>query len=103
MHQDLVDIRSQLSAALARVDRLLAGVIPPPDPATLRYRISPGGPLSREGEAEMYRRFREGEANAVIARAMGVTVQGAQKRRVHYNATYGAAALTASDAVLTGE
>ena len=90
MHRDLNNLRSQLSAALALVDRLLAGTPPAPDINTLRYRLSPGGPLSPEGEEEIYRRFREGEANAVIARGMGVTVQGVQKRRVHYNTVHAA-------------
>lgn len=87
MHQDLIDIRSQLSAALARVDRLLAGNPPASDANTLRYRVVPGGPLSPEGVAEIRRRFAEGETDAVIARAMGISVQGVQKRRVDFNAT----------------
>jgi hypothetical protein len=88
MHQELLDIRSQLSAAIARIDRLLAGTTPIGDgPMLLRYRVSPGGPLSPEGIAEIRRRFAAGETDAVIARGMGISVQGVQKRRVDYNAT----------------
>jgi hypothetical protein len=87
MHQDLVDLRSNLTAALARVDRMLAGNPPANDVNTLRYRLSPGGPLSPEGIEEIRRRFAEGEPDAVIARAMGISVQGVQKRRVDFNAT----------------
>lgn len=87
MHADLVDLRSQLSAALARVDRMLAGNPPEGDTNNLRWRVNPGGPLSPEGVAEIRRRFAEGEPDAVIARGMGISVQGVQKRRVDYNAT----------------
>jgi hypothetical protein len=87
MHQDLIDLRSHLTAALARVDRLLAGSPQDLDVNMLRYRVSPGGPLSPEGVAEIRRRFAAGEPDAVIARAMGISVQGVQKRRVDFNAT----------------
>ncbi len=87
MHQDLLDIRSQLSAAIARIDRILAGCAPALDVNALRWRLNPGGPLSQDGIAEMHRRFAEGETDAVIARGMGVSVQGVQKRRIDFNAT----------------
>ncbi len=86
MQKDLLDIRSQLVAAIARIDRILAETAPAPDNDALRWRVSPGGPLSAEGKAEIFRRFAEGETDAVIARGMGVSVQGVQKRRNDYNA-----------------
>jgi hypothetical protein len=88
MHQDLLDIRSQLSAAIARIDRILAGTAPGMDVNTLRWRLNPGGPLSPDGIAEIRRRFAEGETDAVIARGMGISVQGVQKRRIDFNATH---------------
>ncbi len=93
---ELLSIRQQLQAALTRCDRLLTAQPPstsPDDYRTLqaRYRVSPGGPLSPEGVAEIRRRFEAGETNSVIAREMGIAVQGVAKRRVDFNAVTGAA------------
>lgn len=92
---ELLSIRQQLRAALARCDRLL--VAQPPstsadDYRTLqaRYRVSPGGPLSPEGVAEIRRRFEAGETDSLIAREMGISVQGVAKRRADFNAVTGA-------------
>lgn len=93
---ELLSIRQQLQAALARCDRLL--VAQPPsisadDYRTLqaRYRVSPGGPLSPEGVAEIRRRFEAGETDSVIAREMGISVQGVAKRRADSNGVTGVA------------
>jgi len=93
---ELLSIRQQLQAAIARCDRLL--VAQPPsasadDYRTLqaRYRVNPGGPLSPEGIAEIRRRFEAGETDSVIAREMGISVQGVAKRRVDFNAVTGIA------------
>jgi hypothetical protein len=87
LHRDLLDIRAQLAAAVARIDRLLASSAPSAGGDLSRFRLRPGGPLSPEGETEMHRRFEIGEIDSVIARAMGVSVQGVQKRRSLWNAT----------------
>lgn len=79
MHAELINVRAQLMSALATIDSLLAGS--PGAQETTKFRVSPGGPLSEEGIAEMYRRFEANEPDAVIARAMAVSVQGCQKRR----------------------
>ena len=79
MQAELVNIRAQLLSALATIDSLLASGAASADVAS--YRVSPGGPLSEAGIAEMYRRFDAGEPDAIIARAMSVSVQGCQKRR----------------------
>ena len=88
MIAELRDVRSQLTAALACIDRLLAGTPTAQDIPTARWRVSPGGPLSREGIEEVYRRFAEGEADPVVARALGISVQGVRKRRTSWNATH---------------
>jgi DNA-binding transcriptional regulator YiaG len=85
MQQDLLAIRSQLTAAIARVDQILANTAPTTDDP-LRWRLTPGGPLSEEGITEIRRRFALGETDAVIARDMGISVQGVQKRRTDFNA-----------------
>lgn len=87
MHQELYEIRSQLSAAIARIDRILTGAAPAIDISGSRWRNSPGGSLSPEGVTEIHRRFEEGETDAIIARAMGITVQGVHKRRADWKAT----------------
>jgi hypothetical protein len=79
MQAELINVRAQLMSALATIDSLLAGA--PGAEVTVKYRVSPGGPLSEAGIAEMYRRFEANEPDAVIARAMAVSVQGCQKRR----------------------
>jgi hypothetical protein len=81
MQQDLLAVRSQLVAATARIDRLLAGTAPAPGLNPLKWRTRPGGPLSEAGTAEIRRRLAEGETDVVIARDMGITVQGAHKAR----------------------
>jgi hypothetical protein len=83
MSESLIQIRSQLAATLAALDRLIATTADDASAETdlLRYRASPGGMLSEEGVREMYRRFEIGEPDAIIARAMGVSVQGVAKRR----------------------
>jgi len=66
---------------MAAIDRLLAAT-PESGPSDVsRYRASPGGMLSEAGVDEMYKRFGDGEPDAVIARAMGFSVQAVQKRR----------------------
>jgi hypothetical protein len=94
--RELLSIRQQLQAALARCDRLLVAQPPsasPDDYRTLqaRYRVSPGGPLSPEGVAEIRRRFEAGETDFLIAREMAISVQGVAKRRVDFNIVAGAA------------
>lgn len=79
MHAELVNVRAQLLSALATVDSLLAASTGEQD--TVKYRVTPGGPLSEEGIREMYRRFEANQPDVVIARAMAVSVQGCQKRR----------------------
>jgi hypothetical protein len=91
---ELLAIRSQMTAAIARCDRLLAAQpasARPNDYAALqaRYRVSPGGPLSPDGIAEIRRRFEAGETDSVIAREMGMSVQGVAKRRTDFNAASG--------------
>jgi hypothetical protein len=81
MHAELIQIRAQVSATLGAIDRLLAANPESGSRDVLRYRASPGGMLSQEGVDEMYHRFRLGEPDAVIARAMGFSVQAVQKRR----------------------
>ena len=88
---ELLSIRQQLRAALARCDRLLAAQLPLTTPDShqamqVRWRVSPGGPLSSDGVSEIQRRFRAGETDAVIARERGITVQGVAKRRADFNA-----------------
>jgi len=88
---EILSIRQQLQAALARCDRLLAGNLST-QPAgdyqalQLRYRISPGGALSAAGVTEIRRRFEAGETNSLIAREMGITIQGVAKRRADFTA-----------------
>jgi len=93
---EILAIRQQLQAAIVRCDRLLADC---PASASsedyrtlqLRYRVSPGGPLSPEGVAEIRRRFEAGETDSVIAREMGISVQGVAKRRGDFKAMTGGA------------
>ena len=94
--EELLSIRQQLQAALARCDRLL--VAQPPSTSAddywtlqARYRVSPGGPLSPEGVAEIRRRFEAGETDSLIAREMGISVQGVAKRRADFNVVNGVA------------
>jgi len=93
---ELLSIRQQLQAALARCDRLLIAQPPAASADDYRalqahYRVSPGGPLSPEGIAEIRRRFEAGETDSVIAREMGISVQGVAKRRVDHRSTAGGA------------
>lgn len=80
MHAELINVRAQLLSALATIDSLLAAEEPGAQGAA-SYRTKPGGPLSEEGIAEMYRRFEANQPDVVIARAMAVSIQGCQKRR----------------------
>lgn len=92
---ELLSIRQQLQAALTRCDRLLAGQ-PGSGAAAdwqtlqVRYRVSPGGALSAGGVLEIRRRFEAGETNSLIAREMGIAVQGVAKRRTDFNTVRGA-------------
>jgi len=51
-----------------------------------KYR-GPGGRLSKEGQAEMYRRFRANQRDIQIAREMGITPSGVCRRRTMYLAS----------------
>jgi hypothetical protein len=86
MYTELINIRSQTAALLAAVDRLISNSQGESPLDVQRYRVAPGGPLSPDGITEMYKRFNRGEPDAVIARAMGVSVQGCQKRRAIWKA-----------------
>jgi hypothetical protein len=77
----LLQIRRQLATSLKAVDALIAGLPSDKVDDVLAYRTSPGGMLSAKGVAEMYRRFVEGESDAVIGAAMSISVQGVAKRR----------------------
>ncbi len=83
---ELLAIRNQMQALMVRCDRLLAAeTFSRPDGDLLarqaRYRATPGGVLSQEGVLEIQRRLEAGETDAMIARAMGMSVQGVAKRR----------------------
>ncbi len=83
---ELLAIRNQMQALMVRCDRLLAAQVSlRPDGDLLarqaRYQATPGGVLSQEGVLEIQRRFDAGETDAMIARAMGISVQGVAKRR----------------------
>lgn len=83
MKSQLLQIRQQLATSLKQVDALIQASPDELDKGVdpLEYRASPGGMLSEKGVAEMYRRFELGEPDAVIAKAMSVSVPGVQKRR----------------------
>lgn len=88
---ELRAIRQQLHAAVDRCDRLLAAWPISGAPNEHRalqalYRVAPGGPLSEAGIAEIRRRFELRETDATIARKMGISVQGVQKRRARFSA-----------------
>ncbi len=83
---ELLAIRNQMQALMIRCDRLLAAQTSSrPDSDLLarqaRYRATPGGVLSQEGVLEIQCRLDAGETDAMIARAMGISVQGVAKRR----------------------
>lgn len=81
MKAELVHVRGVLLGALNMIDAILAADTSGEPTDVSKFRTSPGGPLSDAGIVEMYRRFEASEPDAIIARAMGVSVQGVQKRR----------------------
>ena len=90
MKDQLLQIRQQVALTLKQLDNVLLSLPEEGSDAavdTLKYRTSPGGMLSELGVEEMYRRFEEGEPDSLIAKEMGVSVQGVQKRRGIWKST----------------